>query len=94
MSSIINMPVKAQLANIGAEVDRAIRFLNANKLDRAQARKEFALKLLEEAKNDPKNAHRKKEFEFLIEEFEDYMNGCKLYDTTAESISKEYNHYI
>ena len=89
-----NMSVGMQLANVGSEVTRAIRWKNKN--DQAKQRRfcEKAIELLELTKDDPKNEHRQGELNFCIEELEDYFLGENYYQTTDDMLIRYYDAFI
>lgn len=88
--SLINMPFRLQMQNIGAEISRAIRFKNEGKIERAKSRAFTASEMLQVLKTDPKNKNRIKEFDFMSEEISDFVNGCEKYDIDVDSLLNQY----
>ena len=82
------------MQNIGAEVSRAIRYKEAGQTDRATARAKEAITMLNVMKSDPKNKKIEKEIDFMIEEFDDYMNGCIKYDSDPDLIIQQYDIFL
>jgi len=81
-----------QMANIGAEVGRAINWKNK---DKKMARAAFyrALELFELTKTDPKNKHRLKEVGRSQEMFGDWFLDINQYRSTAEEWQKYFLQY-
>ena len=53
-----------------------------------------AIQLLELSKQDPKNRHRRQEFECAIEELIDYFIGNNIYQTTDEVLLRYYDAFL
>lgn len=88
------MPVTLQISNIGSEVGRAIRYKNKDNQQRMIMFCEKAIEFLQLSISDPKNKHRKQEFEFCIEELKDYFMGENVYQTTDEMLKKYYDAFL
>lgn len=88
------MPVSAQISNIGSEVSRAIRWKNKGDSERMVMFCEKAIEFLQLTITDPKNEHRKNEFEFCIEELKDYFMGDNIYQTTNDALSRYYDAFL
>lgn len=88
------MPVTVQISNIGSEVGRAIRWKQKNNAERMVMFCEKAIEFLQLSISDPKNEHRIHEFEFCIEELEDYFMGENIYKTTEEMLTKYYDAFL
>ena len=88
------MPVSMQISNIGSEVSRAIRY--KNKGDEAKATNfcNKAIEFLQLIEEDPKNKHRKGEFDFCIEELKDYFLGDNEYHTNDMMLKKYYDAFL
>ena len=76
-----------QLANIGAEVGRAISWKNKNELKDSQNAFFRALELLFLTIDDPKNKPRLKELCRLQEVLGDYFMGENQYGSTDENLN-------
>lgn len=88
------MPVTMQISNIGSEVNRAIRWKNKGNAERTINFCNKAIEFWNIVISDPKNVHRKGEFEFCVEELKDYFLGSNQYGTTDEMILKYYDAFI
>lgn len=88
------MPVTMQISNIGSEVSRAIRWKNKGDDVKKVNFCKKAIEFLNLSISDPKNVHRKQEFEFCIEELQDYFMGNNDYDTTDEMLEKYYDAFL
>ena len=88
------MPVSMQLANVGSEVNRAIRYKNKNEPDKQVRFCDKAVELLQLSKRDPKNAHRQGELDFCIEELQDFFKGDNYYQTTEDKLMRYYDAFI
>lgn len=89
-----DMPVTCQISNIGSEVNRAIRWKNKENSQRMIMFCEKAIEFLQLSISDPKNKHRIREFEFCIEELQDYFIGENIYETTDEMLTKYYDAFL
>ena len=89
-----NMPIGMQLANVGSEVARAIRWKNKNDREKQERFCAKAIELLELTKDDPKNEHRQGELDFCIEELEDFFRGENYYQTTDAMLIRYYDAFI
>ena len=88
------MPISLQISNIGSEVSRAIKYKNKNEIEKAARFCNKAIELLKLSEADPKNAHRKGELDFAIEELEDYFLGENIYGTSDEMLHKYYDAFV
>ena len=88
------MSVGMQISNVGSEVMRAIRYKNQGETQRAANFCNKAVEFLQLIEMDPKNKHRKGEFDFCIEELQDYFLGNNEYNTTDEMLIRYYDAFI
>ena len=88
------MPVEEQISNIGSEVNRAIKWKNKGNSNRSKGFCEKAIDFLKLTKEDPKNQRRDEEFDFCIEELEDYFLGENIYGTTDDMLVKYYDAFL
>ncbi|MDE7313667.1 MAG: hypothetical protein K2N87_18925 [Eubacterium sp.] len=88
------MPIGMQIANIGSEVHRAIRWKNKGDEQKKIGFCNKAIEFLELIKTDPKNEHRKQELDFCIEELQDYFLGENAYHTTDELLIRYYDAFL
>lgn len=88
------MTVQEQLANVGSEVHRAIRFKNKNDEKKALNFVNAALDFLVLTQSDPKNRNRIQELGFCKEELIDYFIGENIYQTTDEMLIKYYDAFL
>ena len=88
------MSVGMQISNIGSEVSRAIRYKNKGDKQKQINFCNKAIEFLNIIKQDPKNAHRQREFDFCIEELRDYFLGNNEYNTTDEMLTKYYDAFL
>lgn len=88
------MPIGMQIANVGSEVHRAIRWKNKGDEQKKIGFCKKAIEFLELIKTDPKNEHRKQELDFCIEELQDYFFGENIYRTTDDSLIRYYDAFI
>ncbi len=86
------LSIYEQMANIGAEIGRAInwRFRNGEISKNAFYR---ALELIDFTVDDPKNKSRLKEILYVREMLVDYFTGDNIYHSTAESWSKYFYYF-
>lgn len=89
-----DMSVGMQISNIGSEVNRALRWKNRGDKDKMMSFYNKAIELLNLSEKDPKNLYRKGEFDFCIEELEDFFIGDNLYNTSEEMFHKYYDAFI
>ena len=87
--SLIEMPLRLQRQNIGAEVSRAVRFRQAGKEDRAVARAKTAIDMLKVLIDSDKEG-RTKEYLFMAEELEDFINHHQSYDENDSLMLNQY----
>lgn len=88
------LSVEDQISNIGSEVNRAIKWKNKGNIKRCAGFCKKAVEFLTLTKEDPKNCRRGQEFDFCIEELEDYFLGENMYGTTDEMLSKYYDAFL
>lgn len=88
------MPVAVQISNVGSEVNRAIKYKSKGETEKAERFMNKAIQLLELSKQDPKNRHRRQEFECAIEELIDYFIGNNIYQTTDEILLRYYDAFL
>ncbi len=88
------MPVAVQISNVGSEVNRAIKYKSKGETEKAERFMNKAIQLLELSKQDPKNRHRRQEFECAIEELIDYFIGNNIYQTTDEVLLRYYDAFL
>lgn len=88
------MPIELQISNIGSEVSRAILWKNRGNSERSAAFCRKAIELLYLSIQDSKNAHRKGELSFCIDELTDYFLGENIYETTDVALQKYYDAFI
>jgi len=77
-----------QFANIGSEIERAIKWKNKNNLDYSQKAFERGLELLDLSISDKKNKNRLKELLYLREMLSDYFFFNNEYKTNDKSWQK------
>lgn len=87
--TLLNMPLKLQMQNIGAEVSRMVRFM-PTKPERAFSRGQEAIKMLRVLANDPNSHVREKEFNQMADEIEDYLKGGEKWDINVKSMLHQY----
>ena len=92
--SWFNMPVSMQISNVGSEVARAIRYKNKGDQQKAANFCNKAIEFLKIIEADPKNKHRKGEFDFCIEELNDYFLGTNEYKTTDAMLTSYYDAFL
>ena len=92
--SWFSMPVSMQISNVGSEVARAIRYKNKGDQQKATNFCNKAIDFLRIIEKDPKNAHRKGEFDFCIEELTDYFLGTNEYQTTDSMLTAYYDAFL
>lgn len=84
---------REQMQNIGADVCRAIRFKGTEK---SEARFQSAIEMMNIMCELYEN--RRKEFEFLIDEFDDYIHNGGKYDFSIGNypylIQKEFDSFL
>lgn len=88
------MPVSMQISNVGSEVARAIRYKNNGDQQKSINFCNKAIEFLSVIEKDPKNEHRKGEFDFCIEELQDYFLGSNEYHTTDEKLKRYYDAFL
>ncbi len=87
--TLLDMPLKLQMQNIGAEVSRMVRFMQT-KPERAFSRGQEAIKMLNVLANAPKANARKREFEQMAEEIDNYLKGGEKWDINVEQMLRQY----
>ena len=88
------MPVSVQISNIGSEVNRALNWKKKNDRSKMLNFYNKSIELLRLTETDPKNRHRRGEFQCCEEELADFFLGENLYGTTEEMIRKYYDAFI
>lgn len=88
------MPVGTQIANIGGEIERALRWKNRNDHEKMMNFYRKAIELLRLTEEDPKNKHRVHELQSFEEELADYFLGENFYQTTEETLRKYYDAFL
>lgn len=82
-----------QMANIGAEVGRAIKWKRKNQKQIFLNAFYRALELIDLTVSDPKNKDRLKELLRLRETLADFLIGENIYHQTEEQIEKYFYYY-
>lgn len=77
-----------QLANVGTDIERAIRWKQKGNIESSEKAFDRALELLILTIRDPKNKRRLKELLYARELLTDYFMGANEYKTTDESWQK------
>ena len=88
------MPVSVQISNIGSEVGRAIKSKENQEYGKHARFCNKAIELWLLSERDPKNAHRKGEFDCAIEELRDYFLGDNIYGTTSSTLRRYYDAFL
>lgn len=86
-----------QLANVGCDIDRAIRWKSRNNSVYTQDALKRAFDLLDLTIQDPKNKKRLKEVVRMREVLKDYFFGDNVYGYTDEAFHKyfmDYNYIV
>lgn len=82
-----------QMANVGSEVERSIKWRNKNNQEYATMAFERALELFDLTANDPKNRSHLKEILRARELFADFFAGNNIYNSTDTSWQKYFYSY-
>jgi len=88
-----NLSIVMQMANIGCDVERAIRWRNKGDLEYSRNAFERALELLMFTIADPKNRKRLKELCRMKEALIDYFMGDNEYSSTDEAWQKYFFNF-
>ena len=88
------MSTRRQMANVGSEVGRAIRWKNKGNARRKVGFCNKAIEFLEITKEDPKNQNRRGELDACIEELRDYFLGENEYNTTDDVLIRYYDAFL
>jgi len=88
-----NLSIVMQMANIGCDVERAIRWRNKGDLEYSRNAFERALELLMFTIADPKNRKRLKELCRMKEALIDYFMGDNEYSSTDEVWQKYFFNF-
>ena len=91
------LPLIEQMANVGCDIDRAIRWKNRGDEIYSQDALERAFNLLNLTIQDPKNRKRLKELGRIREVLLDYFMGDNIYSYTDEAFHKyfmDYNYLV
>jgi hypothetical protein len=75
-----------QMANIGSEVIRAMKWRDRNRADYATMASDRALELLSLTIDDPRNRHRLRELTRLYECLVDYLYCDNIYSTEPDKL--------
>ena len=86
--------VGIQLANVGGEINRAIRWKNRGDDKKMVNFYNKAMEFMELTMQDPKNSHRLGELSEARYELEDFLYGGNTYQNTDESIMKYYDAFL
>lgn len=87
------LSIVEQLANVGSEVERAIKWKNKGNKKYAQLAFERALELFDMTVSDRKNLFRLKEILRARELFADFFVGDNIYCSTGASWQKYFYSY-
>lgn len=82
------LPLIGQMANIGSEVERALKWREKNNADYCMKAFERALELLDLTLDDPKNKSRLREIARVREALADYFWGENQFASTVNSWRK------
>ncbi len=88
-----DMPLTEQMANIGSEVGRAIKWRNKNKKDLSDKAFIRALELLDLSMSSMKRFPRIKELARLREALVDYFHGDNEFSSTEASWNNYFGHF-
>ena len=88
------MPVGAQLANVGGEVGRATRWKNKGERQKELSFYEKAMDFLNLTMRDPKNVRRMSELKECEIELRDFFFEGNTYGNTDESLMKYYDAFL
>ncbi len=84
------LPLVTQFANIGSEVERALKWKNKNNPEYFRLAFERALELIDLTTGDKKNIKRLKELRRVREMLVDYF----LYDNAYHSTARQWQNYF
>lgn len=87
------LPLMEQLANVGSEVERAIKWKNKNNSEYSQLAFFRALELLDFSLEDQKNNSRFSEITRLREVLVDYFFGENIYASTDEKWQRYFYNF-
>ena len=82
-----------QMANVGSEIFRAIKWKNEGNKEYSQSAFERALELFDLTIMDPKNRKRLKEITRAREVVVDYFFGDNIYGSTDENLEKYFYNF-
>lgn len=88
------MSVGMQLANVGGEVNRAIRWKNKKEEQKEISFYKKAMEFLDLTMKDPKNGKRLGELSECKRELEDFFWGGNTYGNTDDSLMKYYDAFL
>ncbi|MCK4771599.1 MAG: hypothetical protein KAT18_01665 [Candidatus Latescibacteria bacterium] len=80
-----SFPLSEQLAHVGSEVERALRWRSKGRPEYAQRALERGLELLDLTLNDPKHRGRLRELARLREALLDYFLGENVFGSSEDS---------
>jgi len=87
------LPLVNQMANIGAEVGRAINWRRKNNMQMSQNAFYRALELIDFTINDKKNINSLKEICRVREVLVDYFAGKNIYHSNDKSLNKYFYYF-
>ncbi len=87
------MSIVEQLANIGGEIGRAVKWRQKNNPAYSGKAAERALELIDFTLDDPKNIKRLREIARLREAAADYFFGDNTWGSTDKSWSRYVSHF-
>lgn len=88
-----DLSIFEQMANIGAEVGRTIKWHNKGKYEKSTSAMYRALELIDFSVCDPKNESSLKEILRVREVFLDFVAGDNVYKSTEEAWSKYFYYF-
>lgn len=89
-----DLPVKTQMANVGSEVLRAIKWKNKGDSQKEYSFYEKAQDFLMLTIRDPKNFSCLNELKLCSEELNDYFIGSNVYGTSEAILKKYYDSFL
>ena len=88
------MPIGKQLANVGGEVNRAIKWKNKNDREKEFSFFNKAMDFLSLTMDDPKNKNRIPELTECRLELLDFFYGGNIYSNTDQNIMKYFDDFL
>lgn len=92
--SWFSLPVKTQMANVGSEVLRAIKWKNKGDTQKEYSFYDKAQDLLVLSIRDPKNFACLNELKLCLIELADFFVGDNVYGTTEATLKKYYDSFL